>query len=211
MPRNRPQPPIDIPVEVNNPARATPIEEPELTDEQLWSLLRQELVDASAAGQWIEVFRILHRLSSKQSFTDHRKAFAQRVWVALKADVPPAETVESLKEWVIMLGTRHELSGAIAVLAYQIARKRAERMPDNGFSMVQAQQLLNLVCQTEEVKDEDGFNKWVATRNLDDPGTYLPQIMEGLEMMILDDWWFDREALQADLDQYQTRASNSPA
>ncbi len=195
------QTPFPIPV-VTGADGPVPTAAPPLSDEDSWLVLRRELLDAAAEGLWDEVFRRLRNISSKRSHPEFRKAFAQQVWVALKADISTAEVVETLKEWVIMLGPSHELSGAIAVLAYQIAGKRSEHTPDNGFSMVQAQQLLNLVCQAAGVEREEGFNQWVAANSLDDPDAYLPRIMEGLEMMVLGDWWFDRDALQLDLERY---------
>ena len=49
------------------------------------------------------------------------------------------------------------------------------------------------------VDGQEGFNRWIEDMELNDPALFLPRLRNVVDVLVQDDWWFDREALQAAL------------
>jgi hypothetical protein len=166
-----------------------------------WELNRAAITRFAKAGNWTEVHKLLKILSTKYRNKEVYKALAQRVWVGLKSDAPAADVVLSLFHLLNTLGSKHEIAGPIAALAHLIAKNRTPDHEDRDLAMGQAQQMFNLVCENLGVVGEEPFQKWVASSKLDDPNHYIPIVMNCLDIMVGDDWWFDREQLQKEMEE----------
>ncbi|MEO5353945.1 MAG: hypothetical protein H7835_12155 [Magnetococcus sp. XQGC-1] len=163
-----------------------------------WRLNKAAIARYSRSGHWKEVLDLLTILSKKQQTHEIYKALAQRVWVALKSDAPVTEVVLALYHLLNTLGPRHELAGPIAALAHLMAKHRTPDHPDRALAQAQSQQMFALVLEVRGVVGDDNFAQWVAENHLDDPNHYIPIVLKGLEIMVGDDWWIDREKLQRD-------------
>ncbi len=163
-----------------------------------WRLNKAAIARFSRSGQWQEVLDLLTDLSKKQRNHEIYKALAQRVWVGLKSDAPVTEVVLALYHLLNTLGPRHEVAGPIVALAHLIAKHRTPEHPDRALAQAQSQQMFALVLDTIGIVGDEAFGKWVAHNHLDDPNHYIPVVLNCLEIMVGDDWWIDREALQKD-------------
>ena len=165
-----------------------------------WKLNKAAIRRFANDSNWPEALKLLKVLSTKHRNKEIYKALAQRVWICLKSDAPSPEVVLSLFHLLNTLGAKHEVAGPIVALAHLMAKKRTPDHKDSDLAMGQAQQMFNLVCETIGVVGEDAFKKWVETNKLDDPGYYVPIVMHCLDIMVGDDWWFDREKLQQEME-----------
>ncbi|MBF0184895.1 MAG: hypothetical protein HQM06_10965 [Magnetococcales bacterium] len=166
--------------------------------EEEWRLNKAAIARLSRNGQWKEVLEILTALSKKQKTHEIYKALAQRVWVALKSDVPVTDVILALFHLLNTLGPRHEIAGPIVALAHLMAKHRTPDHPDAALAQAQSQQMFSLVLDAVGIVGDEAFAKWVAHHHLDDPNHYIPIVLRSLEIMVGDDWWFDRDALQQD-------------
>jgi hypothetical protein len=180
--------------------QGTPAKDAAASPEGVWASKRRELAQCALERDWEKVLKILAELSTSRLFPEKRKALAQRAWVALKSDAPGIEVVVALRELVMTLRPQHELAGPLGALAYLMAQRRQTDHRDHEFAVGMSQQLLHLICEGQGVgQEDDAFQKWVTDNRLEDPDYYLPKVMEGLKIMVLDDWWFDHARLQEDL------------
>ena len=46
------------------------------------------------------------------------------------------------------------------------------------------------------VEDQQDFSRWIARMELDDPSRFLPRLRNVVDVLVQDDWWFDRDALR---------------
>lgn len=161
-----------------------------------WRLNKAAIARYSRSGHWKEVLDLLTLLSKKQKSHEIYKALAQRVWVALKSDAPVTEVVLALYHLLNTLGPRHELAGPIVALAHLMAKHRTPEHPDRALAQAQSQQMFALVLEVRGIVGDEAFAQWVAENHLDDPNHYIPTVLKGLEIMVGDDWWIDREKLQ---------------
>ncbi|MBF0340034.1 MAG: hypothetical protein HQL95_03620 [Magnetococcales bacterium] len=194
-----------IPIQSAEPAQSADAP-PTRTPSEEWNDDRIAMDQLSREGNWPEVLVILKRLSTKHKTTEIYKALAQRIWVGLKTQAPAIEVVQSLFHLLNTLGPRHDLAPAICALAHLLAKHRTPDHPDRDLAIGQSQQMFSLVCDTFNVIGEEAFHIWVEGKQLNDPDHYIPTILKGLEIMVGDDWWIDREALQKDLEQAQRAA-----
>ncbi|MBF0154731.1 MAG: hypothetical protein HQL64_13405 [Magnetococcales bacterium] len=171
-----------------------------LAPERSWKEKLSSLADAGKAGRWTEVLQLLTELSTSRRFPHTHKAVAQRAWVALKSGVPAIAVVTALREVVMTIGPQHELAAPMGALAYFMARHRKGDETEREFAVVQSQQLLHLICAAQKVQEGDqAFRDWVSVNRLEEPDYYLPRVIDGLDVMVMGDWWFDRHALQEEL------------
>ncbi|WP_130469975.1 hypothetical protein [Candidatus Magnetaquicoccus inordinatus] len=168
------------------------------SSEEEWRLNKAAIARLSRNGQWSEVLEILTALSKKQKTHEIYKALAQRVWVALKSDVPVTDVVLALFHLLNTLGPRHEIAGPIVALAHLMAKHRTPEHPDAALAQAQSQQMFSLVLDAVGIVGDEAFAKWVEHHHLDDPNHYIPIVLRSLEIMVGDDWWFDRDDLQQD-------------
>ncbi|MBF0296330.1 MAG: hypothetical protein HQL96_14165 [Magnetococcales bacterium] len=188
-----------------SPTRIIPIQQetgeaPTLSPVEEWNEDRKSLDQLSRAGEWSEALKILKRLSTKHKNHQIYSALAQRIWVALKTDAPAIEVVQGLFHLLNTLGPRHELAPDICALAHLIAKHRTPDHPDRDLAIGQAQQMFSVVCDTLKVIGDEAFRIWVTANRLDQPDFYTAKVLKGLEIMVGDEWWIDREALQRGLE-----------
>ncbi|MBF0161027.1 MAG: hypothetical protein HQL88_01955 [Magnetococcales bacterium] len=178
------------------PDGGTPAANKHLSPEEEWRLNKAAVARFSRNGHWKEALELLTSLSKKQKTHEIYKALAQRVWVALKSDAPVTDVVLALYHLLNTLGPRHEIAGPVVALAHLMAKHRTPEHPDRALAQAQAQQMFALVLDSIGVVGEEAFGKWVAHNRLDDPNHYIPIVLNCLEIMVGDDWWIDRDALQ---------------
>ncbi|MBF0583137.1 MAG: hypothetical protein HQL80_02745 [Magnetococcales bacterium] len=169
-----------------------------LSSEEEWRLNKAAVGRFSRNGQWKEALELLTALSKKQKSHEIYKALAMRVWIALKTDAAVTDVVLALFHLLNTLGPQHEVAGPIAALAHLMAKHRTPDHPDRALAQGQSQQMFSLVMDSVGIVGDDAFKKWVAQNRLDDPEYYVPIVLNCLEVMVGDEWWIDREALQRD-------------
>ncbi|MBF0162810.1 MAG: hypothetical protein HQL88_11055 [Magnetococcales bacterium] len=204
---NTPDFPRLFPVQSGNDDSSAASDEPvgqtshKLSPAEEWQMNVQAVRRFSRMGQWSEVLKLLQLLSTKHQNNESYKALGQRVWVALKSDIPAIDVVQALGSLLYTLGPRHEMGGHIAALAYLMADLRTPEHADRELAQGQAQQLLSLVCDAQGIQGQEAFARWASLHRLDDPDHTIAVVMQGLEGMVGAEWWIDRQALQRDMEQ----------
>ena len=86
-----------------------------------------------------------------------------------------------------------------AITACYIVDLRA-REPQREHLLIYANQVLATVARRHSgVEGQRAFDKWIADMELNDPARFLPRLRNVVDVLVQDDWWFDRKALQAAL------------
>ena len=165
-----------------------------------WNLNKAAVTRFAKDSNWPEALKTLKMLSTKHRNKEVYKALAMRVWICLKSDAPVDEVVLSLFHLLNTLSSKHEVAGPIAALAHLMAKNRTPEHEDRDLAMGQAQQMFNMICEHYKIVGEEAFHKWVAGNKLDNPNHYIPIVMNCLDIMVGDEWWFDREQLQNEME-----------
>jgi len=126
-------------------------------------------------------------------------ALGQGIWLAVTYPVDPELSVALLQHVVDETAPDADGAAVAAVMAYYLADLRA-REPQREHLLIYANQVLATVARRHSgVEGQQDFNQWIEDMELNDPARFLPRLRNIVDVLVQDDWWFDREALQAAL------------
>jgi len=126
-------------------------------------------------------------------------ALGQGIWLAVTYPVDPELSVALLQHVVDETPPDADGAAVAAVMAYYLADLRA-REPQREHLLIYANQVLATVARRHSgVAGQQDFNRWIEDMELNDPARFLPRLRNIVDVLVQDDWWFDREALQAAL------------
>jgi len=127
-------------------------------------------------------------------------ALGQGIWLGVTFPIDPEVSVHLLSH--VVDDTPDDADGAAvaAATAAFIADLRAPEGPDRDRLLFFANQLLGRVARRHgNVSNQEEFVGWVQRLELDDPNKFLVRLRNVVDVLVQDDWWLDREAIQARL------------
>jgi len=126
-------------------------------------------------------------------------ALGQGIWLAVTYPIDPELSIALLQHVVDETPPDSDGAAVAAVTAYYLADLRA-REPQREHLLIHANQVLTTVARRHsDVDGQASFNKWIEDMELNDPALFLPRLRNVVDVLVQDDWWFDRDALQAAL------------
>jgi len=126
-------------------------------------------------------------------------ALGQGIWLAVTYPVDPELSVALLQHVVDETPPDADGAAVAAVTAHYLVDLRA-RDPQRDHLLLYTNQLLATVARRHSgVDGQDAFNRWIEDMELNDPARFLPRLRNVVDVLVQDDWWFDRDALQAAL------------
>ena len=163
-----------------------------------WAAAREALDLYLAEHAWegaAQVCDILFLADQPQSLA----ALGQGIWLAVTYPIDPEVSVALLQRVVDETPPDSDGAAVAAVTAYYLADLRAHG-PQREHLLIYANQLLTTVARRHSAVDGQlAFNRWIEDMELNDPALFLPRLRNVVDVLVQDDWWFDREALQAAL------------
>ena len=127
-------------------------------------------------------------------------ALGQGVWLGVTFPIDPEISVHLLSH--VVDDTPDDADGAAvaAATAAFLADLRAPEGPDRDRLVFFANQLLGRVARRHgRVADQDAFDGWVRRLELDEPDKFLVRLRNVVDVLVQDDWWIDRDAIQSQL------------
>ena len=127
-------------------------------------------------------------------------ALGHGIWLGVTFPIDPEISVNLLSH--VIDDTPDESDGAAvaAATACFIADVRTAEGPDRERLTFFAQQLLGRVARRHsEVENQDQFDLWIERLELDEPDKFLIRLRNVVDVLVQDQWWFEREALQAQI------------
>jgi hypothetical protein len=126
-------------------------------------------------------------------------ALGQGIWFAVTYPVDPELSVALLQHVVEETPPDADGAAVAAVTACYLVDLRA-RDPQREHLLLYTNQVLATVARRHSgVDGQQAFDKWIEDMELNDPALFLPRLRNVVDVLVQDDWWFDREALQAAL------------
>jgi len=126
-------------------------------------------------------------------------ALGQGIWLAVTYPVDPELSVALLQHVVDETPPDADGAAVAAVTAHYLVDVRAQE-PQREHLLLYTNQLLATVARRHSgVDGQDAFNRWIEDMELNDPSLFLPRLRNVVDVLVQDEWWFDRDALQAAL------------
>jgi hypothetical protein len=126
-------------------------------------------------------------------------ALGQGIWLAETYPIDPDLSVALLQHVVDETPPDADGAAVAAVTAHYLVDLRAQE-PQREHLLLFTNQLLATVARRHSgVDGQEAFNRWFEHMELNDPGLFLPRLRNVVDVLVQDEWWFDRDALQAAL------------
>lgn len=164
-------------------------------NEQAWETARPAFDVFLEAQDWdraVDVCDILFLADQPGSLS----ALGQGIWLSVSFPVNPELTLTMLNH--VIEDTPDESDGAAvaAATAVYVVDLRAEGKQHDNLAFFANQMLGNVARRHSEVQSQEQFVFWVKKLELDDPEKFLVRLRNVVDVLVQDDWWFDRDQVQ---------------
>jgi len=124
-------------------------------------------------------------------------ALGHGLWLGVTFPIDPELSVILLSHVVEDTPDDSDGAAVAAATACFIADIRAAEGVDKERLSFFAQQLLGQVARRHSgVESQQQFDLWVERLELNEPDKFLVRLRNVVDVLVQDQWWFDREALQ---------------
>ncbi|MEE8482923.1 MAG: hypothetical protein V3S12_06180 [Acidiferrobacterales bacterium] len=127
---------------------------------------------------------------------DALPALGQAIWLGVTFPIDPELTVAILQNVIDETPDDSDGAAIAAVTAHYIADMRAEGKQQDDLLFFTNNLIGTVARRHSDVSSQDKFDAWFAKMELDDPDKFLARLRNIVDVMVQDEWWFDRESLQ---------------
>ncbi len=165
---------------------------------EAWGPARESLDVFVAAEDWesaADACDVLFQCGQPGSLA----ALGQGIWLAVTYPMDPDLTVELLTHVVDETPDDADGAAVAATTALFIADLRAEGNQRDNLMFLSTQILGNVARRHSGVQTQAEFDAWMDRLELREPDKFLVRLRNVVDVLVQDDWWFDRDALHARL------------
>lgn len=135
---------------------------------------------------------VLYQSEQEQSVC----ALGQGIWLAVTCPIDPELSIELLSH--VIEDTPDDADGAAvaATTALFLADVRAEGKHHDDLVFFATQLLGTVARRHSGIETPDELDLWMERLELKEPEKFLVRLRNVVDVLVQDDWWFDRDALQ---------------
>lgn len=152
-------------------------------------IAHERFEDAALACQYVYL--------TEQS--DAIPALGQAAWLSVTYPVNPHLTANVMDLIINEMPDDSDGAAVAAATAHYVVDLRSEAEEHNDLRMFTGAMLARVARRHSNIDSQQMFELWVERLELDDPAKFLGRLRNVVDVMVQDDWWFDRESLQAAL------------
>ena len=143
----------------------------------------------------IEAARIMFQSGEQDALV----ALGHGVWLAVTFPVDPELSVALLQDIIEETPDDSDGAAVAAATAAYVVDLRSEGKEYDSLSFFTNQMLGTVARRHSGIEDQQAFDQWIQRLELSDPACFLPRLRNVVDVLVQDDWWIDREAIQASL------------
>lgn len=167
--------------------------------DEAWALGHDLFKQAMASQLWENAVQGCDIIYQSEK-DDTIKALAHGVWLAVTYPIDPELSVLMLKHLVTETPPKADAAAVPAAVAAYLVELRATGKQREDLQFFTAGMLAEVAKKHSEVVDnKEIFDFWVERLELNDPSKMLPSLGKILDALVPDGWWYDRDALRAQL------------
>lgn len=126
-------------------------------------------------------------------------ALGMGVWLGVTFPIDPELSIGMLQHIIDETADNADGAAVAAATACYLAEIRSSDEKRDKLTFFTNQMLGNVARRHSEVESQDQFNFWMDKLELNDPTKFLVRLRNVVDVLVQEDWWFDRDALQAEL------------
>lgn len=166
-----------------------------------WAPARQAMDVFLANQEWekaVDTCDVLFRAEQDGSLS----ALGQGIWLAVTFPVDLELALTMLHHVIDETPDDSDGAAVAAAVGVYITDLRAEEGQRRENLLFFSNQMLGKVARRHSnVESQQEFGAWVIRLELDDPEKFLIRLRNVVDVLVQEDWWFDRDALRAALPQ----------
>lgn len=124
-------------------------------------------------------------------------AIGQAAWLTITYPVDPNLTIVVLDHIIDETPDESDGAAVAAATAHYIVDLRAPDDQREHLQHVTGSMLARVAKRHSKIEDQQHFELWAERLELDQPEKFLVRMRNVIDVMVQQDWWFDREALQS--------------
>lgn len=166
--------------------------------EEAWSAARAGLDVFLNAEQWqeaVESYNVLFQTEQPASLA----ALGQGVWLAVTFPIQADTTIAMLQHIVEETPNDSDGAAVAAMTAHYIADIRTDEDKHHSLTFLTQNILGQVAKRHSNVSTQAELDAWLDKLHLRDPGEFLPRMATVIDVLVEDDWWFDRDELRKQL------------
>lgn len=126
-------------------------------------------------------------------------ALGQGIWLTVTYPMDPELSVTLLTHVVDETPDDADGAAVAATTALFLADIRASGSQRENLMFLVSQTLGRVARRHGDVDNQEAFDRWMERLELKEPAKFLVRLRNVVDVLVQDNWWFDREALQAKL------------
>jgi len=163
--------------------------------EQAWSTAREALMVFINTEQWqeaVESYNVLFQTEQPASLA----ALGQGVWLAITFPIQPDTTIAMLQHIVEETPDDSDGAAIAAITAHYIADIRAVEDKHHSLTFLTQNIIGQVAKRHSNVSTQAELGAWMDKLHLKEPGEFLPRMATVIDVLVQDEWWFDRDELR---------------
>ena len=149
-------------------------------------------LSAARYGDAVSACRIMYLSEQPQAIS----ALGHGLWLALAFPIDPEQSWQMFRHLVEEIPPQSDGAAVVAMLAYFLMEKRAAGSNRDRLIFLARQQVAKVAKNLRGITGEEEIEIWAGIHDLDNVDMLLERMARMLDA-IVQDWWFDREALRA--------------
>ncbi|MEJ2611640.1 MAG: hypothetical protein P8179_16570 [Candidatus Thiodiazotropha sp.] len=163
---------------------------------EAWQLAKDVFAKALEKELWltaVEACDIIYQAEQE----DAVKALAHGIWLGVSFPIDPELSVAMLQHLIDETPDKSDGAAVAAATACYIVDLRAQGEAQEDLRFFSNQLLGQVARRHSQVEEQEIFDFWVERMELNDPGKFIPRLAKVLDVIVGDDWWYDRDALRS--------------
>lgn len=168
--------------------------------EDAWNHARKAFDVFIDNEQWqdaVEACNVLYQTEQPAAIN----ALGQGVWLAVSFPVMPDTSIAMLNNIVDETPSDSDGAAVAAITACYLADLRATDEKHDSLSFLAKNILGQVAKRHSQVTTQEQLDLWMERLNLRDPQEFLPRLSTVINVMVGDDWWFERDKLREKMPQ----------
>ena len=166
--------------------------------EEAWSTARAGLDVFLNTEQWqeaVETYNVLFQTEQPASLA----ALGQGVWLAVTFPIQADTTIAMLQHIIEETPDDSDGAAVAAMTAHYIADIRTDEDKHHSLTFLTQNILGQVAKRHSNVSTQAELDAWLDKLHLKEPGEFLPRLATVIDVLVEDDWWFDRDELRKKL------------
>jgi hypothetical protein len=163
--------------------------------DESWAIARKVLDIFLDAQEWekaVDACDVMFLAEQDGSIS----ALGQGIWLAVTYPIDPELTVALLQHVIDETPDDADGAAVAAATAIYVTELRAEGKKKDNLMFFANQMLGQVSRRHSDIETQEQFDHWIEKMELNEPEKFLIRLRNVVDVLVQDDWWFDREELQ---------------